>query len=166
MKRSYLIDYTQKVKQNEYNAVGRKGNLLSGGEDLQIVLFCVNEAAAAGVSPILKVNHLIPQKRANMDYIKKLMFAVSVSYHKTADEVLAEYKEKLIDTSANVVKFSFKTLLKYIRDSLSNNQIKTLESLNSIGLECGHYITINKPIPWIVIRVLKLYGIKSDYLKL
>lgn len=166
VKRSYLLGYIRKVKQEVYNAVGRKGNMLTGGEDLQMVLFCINESAAVGVSPTLKINHIIPQKRANVDYIKKLMFDISISYHKYVDEVLEEYKDKLIGTSTNSVKFSFKALLKYIRDFLSNNQIKTLNSLNSIGLDCGHYVTINKPIPRIVKRVLKLYGIKSDYLPL
>lgn len=166
VKRSYLIDYSQKVKQNTYRAVDRKGNSLSSGGDLQVVLFCINETAAAGVSPTLKVNHLIPKTRANIDYMKKLMFAVSVSYHKCVDEMLEEYKEELVNTNPNTVKFAIKTLLKYIRDLLSNNQKKVLESLNSIGLDCGHYITIDKPIPRVVKRILKFYGIKLDRLSL
>lgn len=160
IKRNYLIDYSQKVKQNSYKAVDRKGNSLSSGGDLQVVLYCITKSAAAGISPTLKVNHLIPLKRANMDYMKRLMFAVSVSYHKCLDEILVEYKDGLIGTSSNATKFALKTVLKYIRDSLSDNQKKVLESLNSIGLECGHYITIDKPIPKIVANVLKLYGVK------
>lgn len=166
VKRSYLVGYSLKVKQEYYNAVGRTGKSLSSGEDLQIVLFCINQSAAAGISPTLKINHIIPRKRANMDYMKRLMFAISVSYHKCTDEMLKEYRKKLIGTEPSTLEFACKTFLKCIRDLLSNNQTKTLESLNSIGLDCGHYITINKPIPRIVKSVLKIYGIKSDSLQL
>lgn len=166
VKRSYLVDYSQKVKRAEYNAVGRSGKSLSSGEDLQIVLFCINELAAAGISPTLKVNHIISGKRANMDYMKKLMFAVSVSYHKCTDEMLMEYREKLVGTNPSVFQFVFKTVFKCVRDLLSNNQIRTLGSLKSIGLDYGHYITINKSIPRIVKKVLKVYGIKPGSLPL
>lgn len=166
VKRSYLVDYIRKVKQEEYSAVGRKGNMLTGGEDLQMVLFCLNQTAAVGVSPNLKINHIIPRKRANADYMKKLMLDISISYHKYVDEVLEEYKEKLIGTEPDPIKFAIGAFLKYIRHLLNNNQIKTLESINIIGLNCGHYMAINKPIPKSVKGVLRLFGLKSDYLSL
>jgi glycosyltransferase involved in cell wall biosynthesis len=161
VKYSYLKDYSLKVKQSEYSLLGRKGNSLSSGEDLQIVLFCINESAAAGVSPTLKVNHLIPKERANFNYLKKLVFGTSLSYHISVNEILKEHKIQIMNNSPSANTFRIRALGKYTKALLKNDQVRTLKLIHYIGVVYGGYIAINKSMPKVVIHILNLQGLSS-----
>lgn len=166
VKYNYLKDYSAKVKKNEFSAVDRKGNSLSSGGDLQVVWFCITESAAVGVAPTLKVNHLIPKKRANFTYLKQLMFAVSISFHICTNEMLKEHKTQITNSCPSANNFVLHTVWKYIKVLIANNQMRTLKSLNYVGIVYGTYIAINKPIPKTVTKTLNLYGINTKNLPL
>lgn len=164
VKRNYLNSYVEKVKQGAYNAVGRKGNLLSSGEDLQIVLFCVKESAAAGISPSLKIRHIIPKKRTNFDYLKKLVFGTNLSYHVSTSEIFEEHRVHLKSNCISSIKFNSKTSTKYIKALFFNDQIRILKLIHFIGVTYGSYIAINKPIPKMIKWVLYSLNIKTKNL--
>ncbi len=164
IKHHFLRGYALKAKAGAFNASGRKGNLLSSGEDLQMVLFCINNAAAAGVSPTLKINHLIPKKKANFDYLKNLTFGTNLSFHTCISEVLAEYKFYLQQSYIPTMRFSKKVLSKYVNVLFRKDQVKVLELIKFISLTCGNYIALNKPIPKTAKLVLHSLGINTKNL--
>lgn len=164
VKLHYLQDYTKKVKQGEYNAIGRKGTLLSSGEDVQIVLFCINESAAAGISPTLNINHIIPQKRTKFGYIKRLAFGTSISYHMCTSEIFRDHKEQLEYHFISEIKFKTKALIKFIISLISNDQLRTLRFIHFIGVNYGAYIAINKPIPKVINWILHSLNVKTNNL--
>src|SRR5690606_1526165 len=62
IKRHFLEAYALQAKEGGFRASNRKGNSVSSGGDLQIVLLCIDKAGAAGVSPSVKINPLISKK--------------------------------------------------------------------------------------------------------
>ncbi|MBD3627859.1 glycosyltransferase, partial [Cyclobacterium sp.] len=66
----YLVD-TKRM-----TAVDRQGKILSSGGDSQLVYAGILLGYSAGIAPGLKVNHLISASKTNLNYIKKLTFAV------------------------------------------------------------------------------------------
>ena len=74
--------YSEKFLQGKINAVGRKGQNLSSGEDSQIVWTAIDLEFDVGCNPEMKLVHHIPAERANFDYISKLLYHVSYDYYK------------------------------------------------------------------------------------
>jgi len=164
IKQQFLKGYVQKTKQGAFRATGRKGSLLSSGEDLQMVLFCINESAAAGVSPSLKTKHLIPHKRAKFGYLKRLVFGTNLSFHPSLKEVLEEYQVYLENSAISKQRFQKKAFLKYISVFFSKDQVKALELIKYIALTCGSYLAIRRPIPKLPMWILRSLGISTKNL--
>ncbi|MBW4630334.1 MAG: glycosyltransferase family 2 protein [Iphinoe sp. HA4291-MV1] len=80
VKREVFQKYYQAFTEGRLASIGRKGNNLSSGEDIQIVWEAVKMGLAAGISPDLKIKHLIPSQRATLKYIKRLTFGTASSY--------------------------------------------------------------------------------------
>src|SRR5665213_1403825 len=65
-----LKEYFALAKQGKFTSEGHKGKSLSRGEDIQMVMLCIKNGYHAGVSPTLRLNHLIPKERANKEHLK------------------------------------------------------------------------------------------------
>jgi len=61
--------------------LGRKGNDLTSGEDIDLALTCYDMELATGLFSDLKLIHLIPARRVQETYLLKLMEAMSYSDH-------------------------------------------------------------------------------------
>lgn len=166
IKHNLLTEYSLRTKRGDYTAIGRKGDSLSSSEDLQMVLFCIKKSAAAGVSPTLMVNHLIPKKRTNIDYLKNLTFGTNISYHNSISEIFEERKEYLSKTCLSTYSFIRKSLTRYLKVLFSKDQTKTLKLIEFISLNSSHYIAINKHIPIPILWILRLLKINTKNLPL
>lgn len=80
LRREVFEKYSQRFQNGELTSTGRKGGSLSSGEDLQLVWEAVKTGSAAGVSPEFQINHLIPARRANLSYVRRLSFGTSSSF--------------------------------------------------------------------------------------
>ncbi len=80
IKRETFTKYNQNFKTGKLSSISRTGSSLSSCEDTQIVWEAVKMGSAVGVSPELKINHLIPSRRANLNYIRRLSFGTSSSF--------------------------------------------------------------------------------------
>jgi glycosyltransferase involved in cell wall biosynthesis len=80
VRRDVLERYRQEFLSDRLSALGRVGTKLSSGDDTQIVWEAVKMGFAAGISPELRINHLITAKRSNLDYVKRLCYGTSSSY--------------------------------------------------------------------------------------
>jgi len=93
--RSVLDKYCETIMVGRVTSTDRKGNSLSSGGDIQIVWEAVKQGWAAGVSPDLKVNHLIPAKRTSLSYIQRLCFGTGSSYSPALVEAWPEEECRL-----------------------------------------------------------------------
>jgi glycosyltransferase involved in cell wall biosynthesis len=100
---------------------GRKGDELSSAEDIDIAYFALSKGYAIGVSPRLKMYHIIPAFRVSYEYILKLSLASMKStyfvnkkwkpFFKTALFSMFEmpiYKLRLYSLISSLLSFSSK----------------------------------------------------------
>jgi glycosyltransferase involved in cell wall biosynthesis len=74
VKRELMTLYNHLVQNPEFKTTGRKADSGASWDDTQINWLAIKNGFAVGVSPDLKYNHLIPQKRTSIDYICKQTF--------------------------------------------------------------------------------------------
>ncbi|MFD1552177.1 hypothetical protein DNU06_00230 [Putridiphycobacter roseus] len=79
VKTNILKKYIQKVEDQELVAKDRSGKSLSSGGDSQIIHVATMMGYAVGMAPSLSLVHFISNDKANLNYIKKLLFMVNAS---------------------------------------------------------------------------------------
>jgi len=158
LRRDYLVEYLSLAKQGKFTLTGRNGELLSSGEDTQMILFCISKGSAAGVAPSLKLTHMIPAKRANFDYLKRLTYGTSVCYSTCVSEVFPDYIQQVQKRTISERRFVKKAMKKYFKLYFQRDLQKTFDLINYIGVVYGDYLVLNKAVPpsiqWIL-RKLK-----------
>src|ERR1700744_633351 len=110
-----LKEYVELAKAGRFTLPGRSGDQLSSGEDTEMVLLCVSKGFNAGVSPTLKLKHIIPGERANFNYLKRLAYGTSLCYHTCKVQVFPEYRKeitKCIISPFRFVRYSIKECFK------------------------------------------------------
>lgn len=153
IERHYLTDYIKLAEAGRFTLTDRKGNQLSSGGDVLMVLYCVSKGAAAGVAPGLKVTHIVPGKRTTLAYLKRLTYGTSVCYSTCLVEAFPEYLEKLHPLKER--KFAFKTLKRYFLLLFNSSPRKTLGLVGYIGAIAGDYMVLKRKLPASVSWVLK-----------
>jgi len=68
IRKSIITEYLSEVNYIE----GRKGSELSSGEDIDLGFYTISLGFAIGIYTSLKLLHIIPKERINIDYLKKL----------------------------------------------------------------------------------------------
>lgn len=155
LNKSHLNEYILLAEQGRFSLSDRKGNQLSSGGDTQMVLFCISRGAAAGVSPGLKLTHMIPGKRTNFDYLKRLTYGTSVCYSTCILEIFPEYKEVIEKHLVSRDRFIKKILKRYFLLQFSFKPKNVLKLINYIGAVSGDYIALKQDVPNRVNWVLK-----------
>lgn len=164
IRRKYLLDYKEKVEMGAYRAIGRRGTSLSSGEDLQMVLSCIAQGAAAGRSPSLQVSHLITPERTNFAYLKRLIWGTNLAFYPSTCAVFPALKEPLLKRPVSAFRFQRKALTKYLKAMLFPHPVKTLELIRYLAVTCGAFQVCNRKIPNAVTRMVKTLGIQSPEL--
>lgn len=158
LNKSYLKEYISLVEQGRFSLSDRKGNQLSSGGDTQMVLYCISKGVAAGVSPDLKLTHMVPGKRTTFEYLKRLTYGTSVCYSTCMLEVFPEYKDVIKKQLVNRKRFINKVLKRYFLLHFSSKPKNVLKLVAYIGAVSGDYVALKQPIPnrinW-VLRKLK-----------
>ncbi len=90
IKREIFECYISLYEKRILTATDRKGNSMASAGDSQIVWTAVKMGLASGTSPLLKLTHIIPEKRVSVSYLKKLNYGVSNSYYKAFHEMFPE----------------------------------------------------------------------------
>ncbi|MCX2478651.1 glycosyltransferase [Pedobacter sp. MC2016-15] len=155
LRKNYLINYLSLAEKNKFTLTGRKGLSMSSGEDIQMVLFCISKGAAAGVAPGLKLTHMIPSKRANFDYLKKLTYGTSVCYSTCVFEVFPDSIQEVENRAVSERRFVKKAMKKYFKLIFQNAPEKTFDLINYIGVVSGDYMVLNKSVPSSIKWILK-----------
>ncbi len=150
-----LRDFIAATKQGRFTLTDRKGNNLSSGGDTQMVLYAVSTGASAGVSPGLRLTHIIPAKRANHGYMKRLVYGTRLCYETCLVQVFPEYRAKVQGNYISAAKFVRRTAKGYARLLFKRSPGKRYELVNYIGGVAANYLVLNKPVPRFVKLVLK-----------
>ncbi len=155
---SYLKEFARRTKNGEFTLPDRTGDALSSGGDVQIILFVLKSGAAAGISPGLKLTHIIPSKRANFEYIKRLLYAVYLGGAITILEVFPEQRDAILGASISKSKFSRRALKKYLGLLLNNKPTRVFKFIIYIASVSGEYLALKRPVPslvtWIIRRMV------------
>lgn len=150
-----LKEYVALARQGRFSLSGRKGDQPSSGEDTQMILLCVSKGYAAGVSPALKLKHMISASRANYQYLLRLAYGTSVCYQTCLLEIFPEYTRELQQKIMPRAKFIRKTLKKLLVAKWSRDLHKTFDLVYFIGFNAGAYLALNKPVPAPVARIIR-----------
>ncbi|MES3001681.1 MAG: glycosyltransferase [Pseudomonadota bacterium] len=95
VRREVLDRYAQRVLRKELGAIGRTGKKLGSAEDLQIVWEAVLLHKAAGISPTLKMTHIVPAHRATPAYAARLLYGTGASYLPALVESFPDARSRL-----------------------------------------------------------------------
>lgn len=152
-------EYLKRASSNEFSFTGRQGQRLSSGDDTQMVLCCIAAGYAAGISPALKINHIIPAKRASYAYMKKLTWGTLSAHDPSIKQVFPEYLVNFGKPLKASSKTNFKIIRKYLKTVLVGNPTQTLKFIHDIGLLSSSYTAFGKPQPWAIAWALKRLGV-------
>lgn len=150
-----LKEYVQMAKQEKFTMPGRKADQLTSGEDTQMVLFGISKGYFAGVSPELKIRHIIPGSRTNIKYLQRLAYGTGLCYHICLIQVFPEHKNKLRKEIISESKFSTMALKKYLQARLNSDPVKMFDLIQFISLNAGTYEALDKAVPSPIKKIIK-----------
>lgn len=148
-------EYVRRVASNEFSLIGRQGQQLSSGDDTQLVLCAVAMGYAAGISPTLRVNHIIPAKRADYAYLKRLTYGMLAAYDISIKQVFPEHPINFGKPLKANWKTNLKIMRKYLKTKWKNTPGQTLKFISYLGLLSSSYSATARPTPWTMGWALK-----------
>ncbi|MEO9022441.1 MAG: glycosyltransferase [Ginsengibacter sp.] len=154
-----LKGYVALARKSKFTFEGRKGKVISGGEDIQMVMYCIKSGYHAGISPSLRLNHLVSKEKANKEYLKKLAFGSAFSFEPALVQVLPERKNILKEKSLSSLGFSAK-VAKDLAMSKVGSQKKFFEAIQFIGTQTGVYQALGKPLPGFIKKMISSLNLK------
>lgn len=157
MRREAIEPYAGMLEDGSLRTTCRKGNSLSSGGDIQMVLLATKAGFEAGTTPRLRLNHLIPSKKANRQYLRRLKYGCAVSAIPARLEVFPdekpEYAKNLMSSARGVATFAWVVLKHALDDELD---FRIAEQLGWIH---GYRDAFEKSRPFVtqkIARVLRL----------
>lgn len=154
-----LKEYTELAKQGHFTLSGRKGNRLSSGEDTQMVMLCISKGFSAGVSPALKIRHIIPGSRANYLYLQRLAYGTGVCYESCLLQVFPERRSMLEKRLMPGAKFFRRAFKKLVKAKMNTDPRRMFELADFLGSNAGVYAALEKPLPSSINRILSFLKI-------
>jgi len=142
-----LKEYVKEAERGRFSLPGRKGELLSSGEDTQMILLAISKGFSAGSSPSLKLKHLIPGSRANVSYIRRLIFGTASCYETCLLEVFPMMESRVKSKTLSPATFVRKSFKKFVQTGMGTSNSKTFHLIEWLGLQAGCYFALNIPMP-------------------
>jgi len=155
IKRELMQYYVALLSEGGLTLKGRDGNLLTSGEDTQMVLACIVQGAAAGVAPDLKIKHMVPGKRATYAYIKKLIYGTHVCYDLSIRQLIPEHVVNFGRPLKGNSMLWFKVVKRYLKVKISGNVGKEFRFIEWMGLMTSSYLAEGKKVPAIIDSTIK-----------
>lgn len=158
VKREVIEEYYNQIRSGQITLSDRSKDNLSSGGDVQIVFTAIRLNMCAGISPELKINHLISESKTRLSYIKKLYFGTSSSYKKALVQIFpSEYSKIHLQTTFEIIK---QILFLFTKNTiLGKYKQLQCELAAYAGDVVGNYNTMNKPTPLIINILIKILSI-------
>lgn len=161
VRRDIFNKYAELYSANNFKTTGRTGTSLVSAEDNQIIYTSILLGFAVGITPDLKLNHLIPASKSNFSYLKKLRFfirySIPVAQVEFYPRMLRVYEEQQLSQSA-----LFLLMSKYLVAGILKGKIKDaiLDCLLVSGNYTGANLVLKKENPFWLKLFLRINGIK------
>ncbi len=151
-----LKDFVNLTRQGKFTmSAAREANALATGDETQMVLHCIDKGYAAGITPALKITHIIPGERVQREYLQKLIYGTGLYYESCLSQAFPEHKEKIRQKILPGTMFFLQAIRKYCTARFSSDPRKIFEFVDYIGLTAGAYLALNKPVPPPIQRFVK-----------
>jgi|SRR6185437_1004545 len=154
-----LKEYVVLEKKGRLTSGRTNGKITHGGEDIQIVMLCIKKGYHAGVSPGLKLNHLIPKEKTSKEYLKKLVFSTAFSFEPALLNMLPERKNILKKKIISPLLFSAKAA-KGLMAAKLGKQKNFFEAVHFMGSQAGIYQALEKPLPRFIKKMIAALRLK------
>ena len=154
IKRIIALDYVKQVLNGSYSLSDRIGEKLVSGGDTQMVLHTIKLKYSAGISPSLKLNHLIAANKVNMSYILRQVYMTSSCYILAFNEINFRGKthEITILNNKEIIRIIYSVFrIHYRKNSVRDFLIILYTKLGEINARYVAKKTVLKP------NVLKLF---------
>jgi len=155
VKKEHAVKYTELIQAGRLTLTGRSGVTLASGDDTQLVLCVILANEAAGVSPTLRIVHMIPKKRTSFSYLKKLIAGTLMTYETSIKQMFPEYLVNGGNVPEQGFALSFKIYRKLLKAKISAKPGKMLRLVEYVSVLSGHYLALGKPAPSVLNRFLK-----------
>jgi glycosyltransferase involved in cell wall biosynthesis len=153
-----VINYYELISSQNETSDRKENSLISGG-DVQIVLSGIKAGYAAGCTPLLKINHLIPWQRTSDSYLRKLSYSTAYSYTKAYLGVFPEKEKKFLGKKISFIKFCF-IFIKCVISSLVNNKRLFNNVIPAlVGDVSGYYYAFNEKRPYWLLVTEKVFNL-------
>lgn len=154
VKKNIATEYTKRIENGRYTLSDRKGNSLSSGGDVQIVLTGIDMGYSAGVSPGIVITHLIHRSKVRFSYMLKLVYGTESVYIKAYNEVFTTNQIQLSRVNNFIV---IMQIWFYIKKYLKEKNYKSvmLAFANKLGQINAAYVCnekLRKPLILIFIE--------------
>lgn len=159
LRREIVQFYYDQFVKNGLTTSDRKGESLASCGDLQLLYVAYTKGFATGVSPSLKMKHLIPTKRTTIDYICKLLYGSYSTIDKAFIEIFPEFKSRITIPSEGSI---LKGLVKIIVSTkfITNPNKYRMNIAYYIGITIGKYKALNRTEPTWLIRIVKSFKLE------
>ncbi|MEO6188722.1 MAG: glycosyltransferase [Ginsengibacter sp.] len=145
---SLLKDFMSLTREGKFTmSTARDANAVAAGDETQMVLHCIDKGYAAGITPALRITHIIPRERVQREYLQKLIYGTGLYYESCLSQAFPEHKEKLRQKILPGTMFFLQAIRKYCTARFSSDPRKIFELVDYIGLNAGAYLALNKPVP-------------------
>ncbi len=158
VRRNVMQQYADEVNQGVISAADRQGRKLTSAGDAQIIYAAVKTGYRVGVSPRLRLTHLISRRKARTPYVFKLVFGVMAGGQVALAESFPEQKFKL---AAEVPKpgMVYWLLTKNILHKLFLLRLRSgpLDIIRQLGQLYGSYMATGRKPPRILVLAAKCF---------
>ncbi len=150
VKRDGALSYIELVRTGTYTATDRTGRSLISGGDTQQCLHLLKLGSKIGISPLLKLHHLIEKRKANLNYLMRQQYWTASSFVMVYNQVAEEKLPIELLGQTQILRKSIKQFYYFIKVK----KMDLLGSLVAISTFMGNinarYIASNKPSPKIL----------------
>lgn len=150
-----LLEYNAAAATGSFTMPGRQGNKLSSGEDTQMVLLAIKKGFSAGVSPLLRLQHIITRSRANQHYIEKLIYGTGECYAACILEVFPSQEDQFRSKMLSPITFTRKAVKKYLSNLWIGDPGEKFKMIEFLAANAGIYHAFRKQVPLLVDSLIK-----------
>jgi glycosyltransferase involved in cell wall biosynthesis len=110
-----MQEYLLFRKNNNLQTTDRKGTSLASAGDTQIIWLAIKNGRKVAITPTLSLKHLINEKKATFDYLKRVIYGTSVSYLPAFVEIFPDIITQIPPKTTSAINFQLiKSYIKLI----------------------------------------------------
>jgi glycosyltransferase involved in cell wall biosynthesis len=156
-RRQAMQRWSDAVERGTYAIIGRDGRSMLAGEDAQVIFSAVNAGEQIGVTPELRLTHLIPGRRCTEAYIARMEYGISAGLRIALAECFpqdapAANSAGLIMTLRHLLATFRKRGLRHARFELAGR----------LGGQMANLKVLKRPEPWWLGALTSLLGVGSQ----